>query len=148
MIKLFAFLLAFPLFAHAENPSVEWPARNSKVICGGIVDGDDLEMKVVVANELLKAESKNERVLLYVDLHKAGQVRLVMVDALNDAELAKLDAILAKLSPEDASLMSAFRSSHVTDFYMGMTDSFVHLTSAFGKRSFSFSCQEIANPAK
>lgn len=150
MTKFFAALIASSFaFGSASSfafgqPSVSWPSRNSKVICGGIADGEDLQIKVVVENELLKAESSNERILLYIDLHKAGQVRLAMVEALSDAELANLDAVLAKLSKEDAEALKLFRTSHTTDFYMGMTDGFVHLTTTFGKRTFTFSCREDA----
>lgn len=142
---LLVFIALFPLLASAQSASVEWPSRDSKVICGGTVDDEDLEVKVVVENDLLKAESNSGRLLLYIDLHKPGQVHFAMVDSLNDDETAQRDAALAKLSPEDAAILRAVSASHITDFFTGFTDGIVQYASYVGKRSTSLSCQEIPN---
>ena len=133
-------------FAHATVGTVEWAARNSKIICGGTVDDVDLNFRVVVPNELLAAESDNGRFLLYADLHKPGQVRFVFNDALTDEDSAKRDALLAKLSPEDAALVRMMTMNRQSDLYMGLTDGFVLMQSDFGTHHLSIGCQEIQNP--
>lgn len=137
-------VLSVASFAHADEVSVAWPSRNSVVICGGSADQVDLKMRVVVENELLAAEADNGRALIYVDLHKPGQARVVTLDGLSDEEFEKREAILAKLSPEDREFLKALASPRQSDFYLGFYDGFIHLDSMQGKRTLSFSCQELS----
>src|ERR1035437_3321435 len=144
MSKFIFVALIFSFTAHAESGTVSWPSRNSKVICGAMVDGESLDFHVVVPGELLGSSSKDERILLYVDLHKAGQVHLAFVEALTDDEYDQREAAMTKLSPEEAELMRALTASRQNDLYAGITpDRFVHLETIMKKRTLSVSCQEI-----
>ena len=136
--------------ARADAISMDWPTRNSKVICGGIVDGETLNMRISVPGEVMTAESSNGRILIYVDLHKPGQVRWIFTDAMSDDEYDKREAIAKKLTPDEATLIRALTKGRQTDLYMGFTDGIVHLLTTFGDRAMSMSCQEIPNssPAK
>jgi hypothetical protein len=137
-----------PNSAKADALSMDWPTRNSKVICGGIVDGETLNMRVSVPGEVMTAESSNGRILIFVDLHKPGQVRWTFSDAMSDDEYEKREAIAKKLTPDEATLIRALTKGRQTDLYMGFTDGIVHLHTTFGDRAMSMSCQEIPNPLK
>ncbi|MGZ3721366.1 MAG: hypothetical protein ACXVA9_00465 [Bdellovibrionales bacterium] len=131
--------------AKADTGTVAWPSRNSKVICGATVDGEALDFHVVVANELIGSQSKDERVLVYVDLHKPGQVRFVLNEAISDSEYEAREAAMAKLAPEEADLMRALTVSRQTELYAGIAEGYVHLSTIMKKRTLSLSCQEIMN---
>lgn len=76
-LKMTTALILFGSLAQAaESPSVEWGSRTSKVLCGATVDNESVEIKVVLPNELLRAESTEGRVLAYIDLRKPGRVHL------------------------------------------------------------------------
>jgi hypothetical protein len=137
-------LLTWGILSFAEPASIVWPTRNTKVVCGGDVDGRPLQMRVVIANELLAGESENGRILIYIDLHKPAQVRWVFSDTLTDDQYAKREAALAKLSTDEANLLRALTGTRETDLYMGMTDGFVTLRTTSKGQSMSVSCQEIA----
>lgn len=144
MICLFVLLFSLP--AYAAPASIDWPTRNSKVVCGGIADGTDLEMRISIPDERLAAETKDGRVLLYVDLHKPGQVRWVMAEGMSDADYDNRETLLAKLSPEEAALVRRISAAHLTDLYTGLTaDGYVHLDREQGKLKLSLSCQETKN---
>lgn len=140
-----SFVLSLASFAHAQDVAVAWPSRNSVVICGGTADRLDLKMRVVIENELLAAEADNGRALIYIDLHKPGQARVVTLDGLSDEEFEKREVILAKLSPEDREFLKLLASPRQSDFYVGFYDGFFHLDTMQGTRSISFSCQELSN---
>lgn len=123
---------------------VSWPARGSKVICGGTLDGQDLKIREVLPDELLAADSESERALIYIDLHRQGQVRWVFSETMTDADYAARQALLAKLSPEEAALVKNLTANRHSDFFAGPTDAgFVHLRTDSGTRSLSLSCQEV-----
>lgn len=61
---------------------------------------------------------------------------------MTDADYEKRQAVLAKLSKEDAELMQNLTSSRRSDIYMGMTDGFTHLRVESGTKFLSLSCQE------
>lgn len=130
--------------AHAGEAAIEWPSRKSKVVCGGAVDDEPLDLKVMAETAMLKAVSKSDRIFLFIDLHKPGQVRFLMNDSLTDQEFSLQEQILAKLSPAEADLVSALFANRLSDFYTGLTEGFVHLVTAQGKRTLNLSCQEIA----
>lgn len=128
----------------AGSLSMEWKGRNSKVICGGLVDGKELDMKVSIPNERMKAETG--RMLIFIDLQKEGLVRWVMSDSMTDEEYDKREAIMAKLSSEEQALLKSISVGRQTDLYSGMTaDGYVTIMQSMGKRSFSLACQEIKN---
>jgi hypothetical protein len=135
------FLMTGPAFA--APASIDWPARSSKVVCGGSADGTELAVRVSVPNEVLAAETADGRVLVYIDLHKPGQVRWVMNEGMSDADYDQRQALIAKLSPEEAELVKKISASQQTDLYTGLTvDGFVHLDRTSGKLRLSLSCQE------
>jgi hypothetical protein len=105
--------------ARADSNDIAWPTRNSKVICGGTVDGETLKVRNSVPGEVLTAESSNERILIFIDLHKPGQVRW----------------LVSEVGAEKRTM----------DLYMGMTDGFVTMDSTADAHTFSMSCQEVAN---
>lgn len=145
MKTLLAFALTvLPFTARAENPSIAWPSRQSTVVCGGTVDGEDLKIRVVLENELLAAESQNERALIYLDFHKAGQVHVAISSGMTDADYERREAILEKLSPEDAALMRSLSATQISDFYIGFAEGYFHLVTTMGTRAISLSCQETA----
>ncbi len=144
MILAFALLTAASL-AQATTASVSWPSRNSQVLCGGTVDNEDLQMRMVIENELLAGDSVNGRVLLYIDLHRPGQARVVVAEGFTDSDYEKREAALAKLSPEEAALLRGLSASRQADFYLGFSEGYFHLTTASGERTLSLSCQEIPN---
>ncbi len=129
--------------ALAQSTEIRWPGRNSKVICGGSVDGETLKFRVVLENELIASESTGGRLLLYVDLHKEGQVRMAMNEGATDDDYEKREAILVKLQPAEAELIRALSAARQYDLHMGMTQGFVNIQQNFGKRSITLSCQEI-----
>lgn len=143
MLSLILALFSAP--AMADSASIEWPSRNSKVVCGGMVDQTSLKMSVVTA-DLLKGESDSGRALVFISLSKPGRVRFVLANGLTDAEYEKREAILEKLPKEDAALMRKLTMSHQSDIYMGLTEGFVHYETASGERSLSLSCREDARP--
>jgi hypothetical protein len=102
---------------HADSVFVPWPMRHSRVVCGGTVDGINLDVRISIAGEVLKAESDSGRILIFVDLHKEGQVRWVI------SEVAK--------------------EKRTVDLYMGMTDGYVDMSSTTDNHTFNMSCQEI-----
>ena len=138
-IFIFAFL-NISLQLHAAE--VRWPNKGTKVTCGATVDNKTVTVKEVLPNELLKAETEDGRVLVYIDLHKESQVRWVINEAANDADYEKREAVLAKLTPEDANLIKALSHSRQYDIYTGFTDGYVHLRQDFGDKNISLSCQE------
>jgi len=117
MLSMLIALLLQPV--HADSVFVPWPLRHTNVVCGGTVDGVDLKMRVSVAGEVLKAESDNGRILIFVDLHKEGQVRWLI------SEVAK--------------------EKRTVDLHMGMTDGFVDMNSTADDHTFSMSCQEVSD---
>jgi hypothetical protein len=141
------FFLALAIFttaaAQAEPASLPWPSRNSDVICGGTVDGETLAMRVST-DDVLAAESVTGRIMVYVDLHRPGQVRWLIADVLGDDDYDQRQELLKKLTAEDADLIRKITAGRQIDIYAGLTDGIVHLRTDFGKRSFSLSCQEIA----
>jgi hypothetical protein len=139
------FFAISPSIAKADALSIDWPIRNSKVICGGIVDGETLNMRISVPGEVMTAESSNGRILIFVDLHKPGQAHWIFTDAMSDDEYDKREAITKKLTPDEAALIRALTKGRQTDLYMGFTDGIVHLRTTFGDRAMSMSCQEIPN---
>ena len=143
---LFSGIALMPFTARAEAISIDWPTRNSKVICGGIVDGETLSMRISVPGEVMTAQSSNERILIYVDLHKPGQVHWLFTDTMSDEQYEKREAAIKKLSPEEASLIRELTKGRQNEIYMGLTDGYVHMLTTFGNRSMSMSCQEIPNP--
>ena len=145
ILSVLGLALSLSSFAHANTETIDWPSRNSKVVCGGRVDGEDLKLHIVTAGEIMGGESVNGRILLYVDLHKAGQAHLLISDALTDAEYDKRQAILAKLSPEDAELFQKITKTRVIELYSGFIDGIVQFDINYADRSLSLSCQEIAN---
>ncbi|MGE3262255.1 MAG: hypothetical protein AB7K68_10790 [Bacteriovoracia bacterium] len=146
LVPLIFFLPIFlwSVAARAGEAAIEWPSRNSKVVCGGTVDDEPLDLKVMAETAMLKAVSKSDRVFLFIDLHKPGQVRFLMNDSLTDQEFAMREQILAKLNPAEADLVSALFANRLSDFYTGLTEGFVHLVTAQGTRTLNLSCQEVA----
>jgi hypothetical protein len=148
-VKAFAVVLglalSFSSFAHADTATIDWPTRNSKVICGGSVDGTDLVVRAIPGGELMTAESANTRILIYIDLHKPGQVHWVISDSLNDDEYDRRQAIIAKLSPEDALLFTKITATHTTELFSGFMEGVLQMNMNYGDRTFSMSCQELAN---
>lgn len=144
MIKT-SLLLAIAIFTgQIFAAEVYWHKKQTKVICGATVDNQTLNVKVVVANELLKAESPDGRVLIYMDLHREGQVRWVFSEVMSDAEYEKREALIAKLSPDEADLIKSFTKARQFDLYAGFTEGYVHLRQDFGSKNISLSCQETA----
>lgn len=131
--------------APAETASVQWPSRDSNVVCGGSADGEEMNVRVVLENELLAAESKNERLLIYIDLHKAGQARIVMAEGMTDADYEKREAALGKLDADEVAVLRKLTAGRTSDFYVGFAEGYVHFETASGGRSLSLSCQEIKN---
>ena len=142
---LIGVFFTFLNFARAEVGTVDWAERDSKVICGGMVDDVDLNFRTVTANELLAAESSDGRILLYLDLHKPGQVRAAFNEGLTDAEADQREALLAKLSPEEAELIRKLSSGRQSDFYLGLTEGYFLLQTSSRGHSMSLSCKEISN---
>lgn len=138
-IFIFAFM-NLSLQLHATG--VRWPQRGTKVTCGATVDNNALAIKEVLPNELLKAEADDGRVLIYIDLHKEGQVHWAFNEAATDADFEKREAIVSKLAPEDAALIKALSHSRQYDIYTGLTEGFAHLRQDFGLKNISLSCQE------
>lgn len=139
---------------HAEavissSASANWPTRGTRVTCGcgGMVDLQPLNMRVVIPDEVLSAESGDGRALIYIDLHKPAQVRWLIADGMSDQEYERREMILAKLSPEEADQIRKLSSNRQTDLYTGMTEGFVTLRvqSPSGK-SLDLSCQETTVP--
>jgi hypothetical protein len=129
--------------AQLHAVEVRWPQKGTKITCGVTVDDKSLAIKEVLPNELLKAEADDGRVLVYIDLHKEGQVHWALNEAANDADYEKREAILSRLAPEDAALIKALSHSRQYDMYTGLTDGLVHLRQDFGDKNISLSCQEI-----
>lgn len=128
----------------ASPLAMEWRARHSKVVCGGTVEGQELDMQVSVVNEVMKAEAG--RFVIFIDLHKEGQIRWVLGDAMTDQEYAQREAMLAKLSPDEQVALKSITASRLTDLYTGMNpDGFVHIMQTANEKVFSLSCQEIKN---
>lgn len=137
--------LALSSVAQAAPNSIDWPTRNSKVICGGTVDGTELNIRIVTPGELMGAESENSRILVYMDLHKPGQLHLAISDSLTDEEYDKRQAILKQLSPEDAALFQKITMTRVMEFYVGFTEGVADLRLSYANRVMSLSCQEVKN---
>jgi hypothetical protein len=131
----------------SSSASANWPTRGTLVTCGGMVDRQPLNMRVVVADEVLAADSGDGRALIYIDLHKPAQVRWLIADGMSDQEYEKREMILAKLSADDADQIRKLSASRQTDLYTGMTDGFITLRvqSPSGK-SLDLSCQETRAP--
>jgi hypothetical protein len=100
----------------------------------------------VTKGELLAAESADGRVLIYIDLHKSARVHWAMMQALSDDDYAKREAILAKLSPDDANQLRKISSTKTSEFYSGMTDGYVTWRTSSKAGNVSLSCQEIQIP--
>lgn len=138
-------LLAVAVFAgQAFSAEVYWHKKQTKVICGATVDNQTLDVKVSVANEVLKAESPDGRVLIFIDLHKEGQVRWVFSEVINDADYERREALMAKLSSEEADLLKSFTKARMFDLYAGFSEGYVHLRQDFGSKNISLSCKETA----
>lgn len=135
-------------FAVADTASVAWPSRQSIVTCGGLADGEDLRLRVVIPNEVLAAETENGRLLIYLDLHKPGQVHIAMNDGITDEESVAREAALAKLPPDEAELLRRLSFTRHSEFYMGLTEGFAHLTISTRARSLSLSCKETPTPPR
>lgn len=133
--------------AMAEPVSTTWPSRGTKVTCGGDVDGQPMKFHVVAEHELLGGESLNNRILLYVDLHKPGRVRWVISDTVSDEQYQKREEVLAKLPKDDSNFVRDLTASRQTDIYTGMTEGFVTMmTTTRTGQSMSISCQETPIP--
>lgn len=136
------FILLCATQTFAANPTIQWP--NQKIVCGGTVDGEDLNVRVVLPNELLAAESKNGRVLIYLDFHKVGQIHVAMNDGISDDEAEVRDQALAKLDAKEAVLMRALSGPRQSEFFVGLSaEGFAHFQTQSRERSYSLSCQEV-----
>jgi hypothetical protein len=140
------FTLVLGMNAFADTASFDWPERGTTVTCGGVVDGQDLKMWVVTKDGLLSGQSVDERFLVYIDLSKTSRVHWVMMNSLSDDDYAKREAILTKLSPEDADQLRKISSTQQTEFYMGMTDGYATWRTNSKAGGVSLSCQEVQIP--
>jgi hypothetical protein len=136
-------LLATMAFAHADAGSLPWYPLNKTVICGGTVDASEsLDFHTVGNAAVLGAQSKDGRIMVYVDLQKTGQVRWLINEALTDDEYDRREAVVKTLPPADADFIRSLTTTRQTQIYSGMTDHFVNLDFTAKKRSLSLSCQE------
>ena len=141
----FTFAGATSLKSDTTTGEVEWRARNSKVICGGMIDGESLKFHVVAENEIVGGKSSDERILIYLDLHKPGQLHLLMTEAMSDGEYEHREAIVAQLSPPDAELIRALTPSRNFDLHIGFTDGLASYYMIAKKHTISVGCEEISN---
>lgn len=149
MLRAISFLVLSVMSssAFAGSAEVNWYSRGTYVICGGMVDGETLNVRVSVPNEVLAAESPDHRALIFIDLHKPAQVRWMISDGMSDEDYEKREAIVAKLPADEAQLIRKISENRVTDLYSGMTNGFVTLkTSTKSGRSVDLSCQELPAP--
>lgn len=144
-IFLFSIVSAVSIFASAAPAQVEWPSRASKVLCGGTVDGHELDVKVIPLTQIMSAESHDYRVSIYIDLSRLGRVRLLLSELTSDEDYAAREVVLAKLPPEEAALLRRLTQSHFWQSYNGFTDGFMDVRVTFGNKMVSLSCQEIKN---
>lgn len=142
MITKFIFIATVFFAGSSFATEVYWHKKQTKVICGATIDNQSVSLKVVRANELLKAESPDSRVLIYIDLHREGQVRWVFSEMMTDAEYEKREALISKLSPDEAELVKSFSKARQFDLYAGFTEDYVHLRQDFGAKNISLSCRE------
>lgn len=139
-----SFVFSVSFSALASTAEIQWPSRNSKVVCGGMADGQELEISQVPTTQFMKAESSDFRVLIYLDFSRVGRARILIAEVLTDEDYEAREAILSKLPAEEAELLRRLSKNHFSESYIGFTDQYFHLRTSFGNKSISLSCQEVS----
>jgi hypothetical protein len=139
---ILALLTTFTM-AHADAGSMPWATLNKNVTCGGIVDTkESLDFKSVGDAQVLKAESKDGRLLIFADLHRPGQVRWLVNEALSDEDYDRREALLKSIAPSDADFIRSLTQTRQAQIYSGMFDHYVNLDFSTKTRALSLSCAE------
>lgn len=133
-------ILSVPASATAAR--IAWPSRHSVVVCGGRTEAGDLDVHVDSPKGLLVAETKDERVLVFIDLKKPGRAKWVIGEFWSKDDYEAREKILKTLPEPEAQLMRQLSTKRISEMYTGFTDGFVHMDISFGERHLSLSCQE------
>ena len=146
MRKIFL-LLPFTLVMAASSAwagpaRIDWPERNSEVVCGGRTESGDLSFRVDKPLNILVGEASNGRVEVFIDLTKPGRAKWVMGEFWTDSDYEAREKILQKLPAKEAALMRQLSTKRISEMYTGFTSGIVHMDISFGERRLSLSCQE------